>query len=279
MDSFTTSFLQPILDRLQTVPGIKAIVLGGSRGRGVAIDTSDWDIGLYYADDETLDIAALNQIATALDDEHRTDLCTPIGGWGPWVTGGGWLRIHNTAVDFIYRDVRRVTQVVQESLAGRFTLNDQPGHPAGFPSFIYAAEVATCQPLWDPHHTVAGLKASLRPYPPMLKQAIIGRFAWEIGFCLTLCEKSIKRGDMAYVGMCFARAVFCMVQTLFALNSEWYLNEKGAVALADQFALTPPQFAARLNMAFAQLGNDNDAALALMRGLDAEIGALCASGK
>ena len=272
------AFLQPILDLLQTIPGVEAIVLGGSRGRGSATDTSDWDIGLYYTDDEHFDIAALNQVATTLDDEHRPNLCTPIGGWGPWVTGGGWLRINNTPVDFIYRDVRRVTQAVQDCLFGRFTLNDQPGHPAGYPSFIYAGEVAVCRPLWDPGNTVAGLKAMLAPYPPALRQAIMARFAWEVGFCLANCEKSVKRGDMAYVGMLFARATFCMVQTLFALNEAWYLNEKGSVALADQFTLAPPQFAARVNRTFAQLGNNTDSALMLMRELDAEIGALCNGG-
>ncbi len=271
------SFLQPILARLQTVSGIVAIVLGGSRGRGTASNTSDWDIGLYYQDDATFDIDALNRIATELDDEHRPNLCTPIGGWGPWVTGGGWLRIGNTPVDLIYRDMRRVTQVVQDCLGGRFTLNDQAGHPAGFPSFIYAGEVAVCQMLWDLMEVVADLKAALLPYPEALQKAVITRFAWEVGFCLANCEKSLNRGDLAYVSMLFSRATFCMVQTLFALNEAWYLNEKGSVALAGQFALAPPQFAARVNTTFAQLGNNTDEAMLMMQALDAEIGALCES--
>jgi len=30
------------------VPGVRAIVLGGSRARGEATEQSDYDIGLYY---------------------------------------------------------------------------------------------------------------------------------------------------------------------------------------------------------------------------------------
>ena len=264
-------FLQPIVARLQTVPGLIALVLGGSRGRGKPTDTSDWDIGIYYEDEQTFDIAALNRIATELDDDHRLDLCTPIGGWGPWVTGGGWLRIQDKPVDLIYRDVRRVRRAVEDALAGEFTLNYQPGHPAGYPSTIYVGEVATCQPLWDASGMVAGFKSQLTPYPPALRDAILHRFAWEANFSLATCEKSARRGDLSYVGMCFSRAVFCMVQTLFALNQAWYLNEKGAVLLADQFKIAPSRFAERVNMAFAQLGNDTEAAIATLRDVDAEI--------
>ena len=33
---------------------------------------------------------------------------TELGVWGPWVDGGGWLRIDGIPVDWIYRDLERV---------------------------------------------------------------------------------------------------------------------------------------------------------------------------
>ncbi len=39
------------------------------------------------------------------------------GGWGPWVEGGAWLTIDDTAVDWILRDVDRVAAQVARAAA------------------------------------------------------------------------------------------------------------------------------------------------------------------
>jgi hypothetical protein len=46
--------LARIIPVLAAVPGVAAIVLGGSRARGTAHDASDTDIGLYYRDGAAL---------------------------------------------------------------------------------------------------------------------------------------------------------------------------------------------------------------------------------
>src|SRR4030095_13450140 len=87
------AFLPAVVARLAEVPGVEAIVLGGSRAQDSHAEASDWDLGLYYESAEAFNVVALNRVAATLDDAHREDLCTPIGGWGPWVVGGGWLTI------------------------------------------------------------------------------------------------------------------------------------------------------------------------------------------
>jgi hypothetical protein len=59
---------------------------------------------------------------------------------------------------------------------------------------------------------------------------------------------------------CAFRAIACLCQTLFALNGVYLLNEKGAVAAADGFALAPSGFAARVAAVFADLGSGVPAA-------------------
>jgi len=80
------------VQRLRPVHGVAAIVLGGSRARGAHAPSSDVDLGIYYQPERPLDLAALTRVAAGLDDLRRPDLLTPIGGWGPWINGGGWLR-------------------------------------------------------------------------------------------------------------------------------------------------------------------------------------------
>ena len=46
--------IDEVVNELKKVSGVEAIVLGGSRARGVYSETSDIDIGIYY--NECLDL-------------------------------------------------------------------------------------------------------------------------------------------------------------------------------------------------------------------------------
>lgn len=244
------------VDRLRHVPGTVAIVLGGSRAQGTHTEASDVDIGLYYEPDRPLDIQALGAAAAELDDARRPEAVTSIGGWGPWINGGGWLRVEGVAVDVLYRDLSKVRRVIDDCRAGRVTVDYQPGHPHAFVSAIYAGEAAVCRPLHDPSKVLDALKARVWPYPPALKRALCDRFAWEIDFSLRIAEKAAGRADAAYAaGACF-RAVACMNQVLFARNERYLLNEKGATSRADALPVHPPRYRDRVEAAFAHLRAD-----------------------
>ena len=235
-------FIYDVVDRLQSIEGIAAIALGGSRARGTHTQKSDVDLGIYYSPENSLDLVALSHLAAELDDSHRSNLVTPIGEWGKWINGGGWLKVQGMPVDFLYRDLNRVSKVVEDCCAGQITIDYQPGHPHGFVSSIYMGEVALCLPMHDPNGALTAFKAQTTPYPPPLKQAMIDKFAWEISFSLLVAAKAIVRGDVAYAAGCCFRSVACMNQVLFALNETYLLNEKGAVAIAARFALCPPNY-------------------------------------
>lgn len=83
--------LDKIIRALVEAPGIIGIVLGGSRARGTHRPNSDIDIGIYYDSEVEFDPSSLNPTASMLDDAHRPELITPLGAWGEWVNGGGWL--------------------------------------------------------------------------------------------------------------------------------------------------------------------------------------------
>ena len=250
--------IQSIVEELKRVEGIQAIVLGGSRARGTHTSSSDIDLGIYYHPDKPLHIEQLTRVAISLDDGHRADLVTPIGGWGPWINGGGWLKIQSYPVDFLYRDLEKVTTVINDCLGGRVEVFYQPGHPFGFLSSIYFAEVAVCQPLWDPEGKLSRLKERVDPYPQSLQKALIQKFAWEIDFSIQIARKSIERFDVTYAAGCCFRSVMCMLQALFAMNKQYWLNEKGALALANTFSLKPDMLKSRVEEAFALLAANPD---------------------
>jgi hypothetical protein len=271
------NFLLPLIEDLKTVPGVRAIVLGGSRARGSRDASSDTDLGIYYDPEIPLDTAALNQVAGRHDDRRQSGLVTSIGGWGPWINGGGWLRVDGSAVDLLYRDASKVRSVIDNCIAGHIEVAYQPGHPLGFLSSIYAAEVAICQVLWDPTGWVENRKIQLGDYPQALRRELVRRFGFEAGFCLLIAEKPVRRADVTYVAGCVFRAMSCLLVVLFALNREHWLNEKGAQRLASRFRMVPPGRDERVEAIWRSVIKDSDSltsALTMIRELNDEVKAL-----
>ena len=239
-------FLQRLVSAFAEVPGVEAIVLGGSRARGTAHCKSDYDIGLYYAGAAPIDTDRLREAARRLADRPSVTAVTPIGEWGPWIVGGAWLSIKGQKVDLLYRNIEAVAHVVEACRSGDITMHYQPGHPHGFCSAIWAGEIALCRPLHDPQGAVVGLKSLALPYPAPLREALVRRFQWEILFSIENAELATSRQERTHIAGCVYRALACIAQVLFALNERYLINEKGALEEAESLPLTLPELEDRV---------------------------------
>src|SRR5437899_8377901 len=161
------NLLSRVVRAVGGVPGVRAIVLGGSRARGEATAASDYDIGLYYEAENPIDTGRLAKAAVLLPGAASSSI-TAIGEWGPWINGGAWLTVDGRRVDLLYRDLGKVAAVIEACRAGRVERVYQPGHPHAFVSSIYMGEVALARVLWDPDNVLAPLKRQCNPYPPAL---------------------------------------------------------------------------------------------------------------
>ncbi|AJY77948.1 nucleotidyltransferase family protein [Paenibacillus beijingensis] len=259
-----------IIDSLKQVNGVHALVLGGSRARGTENPNSDIDIGIYYSANSGLDIAQLRRVASILDDDNRDNLITEIGGWGPWINGGGWLKVYQKPVDFLYRDLNKVSKVIKQCLIGDITIDYQPGHPHGFINSMYLAEIALCKVLWDPSGLVGEMKSRTNPYSHVLQKSIIQKFLWEANFSLEIGKKGIYKKDLSYIAGCCFRSISCMNQVLFALNETYWMNEKGAAAIADSVSMVPSKYSNRINNILTLVTEDQgglEKALAMLSNL------------
>ena len=264
--------LSCLTSALAGVPGVAAIVLGGSRARGSAHATSDFDIGLYFRAADPLDTQRLLTAAKEISDDPDAAAVTAIGEWGPWIVGGAWLTVGGHKVDLLYRDADAVEAVMQSCRAGVVSMHYQPGHPHGFCSEIWMGEVACCQPTHDPAHLIARLKSIALPYPRPLRDALIRRFQWEILFGIENAELAAARSEPTHVAGCLYRSLACIAQVLFALNERYLINEKGALQEAAGLPLTLPDFAGRPTEVWRRIGQGNLArACALMRQIDQDL--------
>ena len=220
-------------------------------------------------------------MAQELDDRHSDDLVTDYGGWGPWINGGGWLDIGGQRVDWLYRDLARVEHEIDECEAGRPRCYYQAGYSHGFYNHIYMGEVFYCQPLYQRDDTLRRLKARTTPYPPALRQALIGGL-WEAQFSLENTHKSAKRADVVQVVGLLYRAVAVMIQALFALNACYCLNDKGAALLVETLPLHPAGFYERITAILAAPGQTAEALTQSVTRLEAvliDVRALCETAR
>jgi hypothetical protein len=275
--------LDPLVACLSPVAGVVAVVLGGSRARGRALASSDYDVGIYYEGEAPLDVAQLRAaILPLVDDPTRAGL-TALGGWGPWINGGGWLKIAGAKVDVLYRDLARIRAVIADCRAGRVSMNYQPGHPHGFCSAIWMGEVALCRPLFDPAAAIGRLRRETSPYPAALKEALIGRFQGEVLFSIENAELAAARGEQTHVAGCAYRALICIAQVLFAVNERYLINEKGALAESETFPHAIQEAARRSSEIWAAIGFGDFAAAfsglrALAQAMDAAVAGSGAPG-
>lgn len=265
-------FLQRLVPAFAEVPGVEAIVLGGSRARGTEHHGSDYDIGLYFREAAPLDTDRLREAAKRIADQPSAMTVTPIGEWGPWIVGGAWLSIKGQKVDLLYRNIEAVAREIEACRSGDVTMNYQPGHPHGFCSAIWAGEIALCRPLHDPGGAVAGLKSRALPYPAPLREALVRRFQWETLFSIENAELAASRSEQTHVAGCVYRALACIAQVLFALNERYLINEKGALEEAASFPRTLAELTDRISDVWQFVGDgDFETALAILREVQQEL--------
>ncbi|NLZ35517.1 nucleotidyltransferase domain-containing protein [Clostridium isatidis] len=250
------NILNKITAEIENIPGIVGIVLGGSRARGNNHETSDIDIGIYY--DEALGFSTdeLSKAATKLDDEHRENLVTPIGGWGPWVNAGGWLVIDGYHVDFILRDIDRVEKEINDCIEGKISTNYQTGHPHGYLNVMYMGEISICKILSDKYKKLTELKNKTNPYPKRLKDVMVNYFMFEACFSLMHAESNIYKDDISYVAGHIFRSVSCLNQLLFTANEEYCINEKKAVKMVDSFEIKPENYKKRIDKIYSLISSN-----------------------
>jgi hypothetical protein len=265
--------LSALAGRLVEVPGVIGVVLGGSRAAGTHTSESDVDIGLYYR--RPLDVDALGSLAREVAGKGAT--VSAIGGWGPWVDGGGWLTVDGTPVDWIYRDLDRVRACWQRAQDGRFDFHFQVGHPFGVPDFSYPGELALGLILADPTGELTPLQAQTRRYPEALAHALVDRL-WEADFVLLGARKALPKRDTAYTAGCLFRAVLLCAHALHGHARRWLVNEKGAVRAAANLPNAPVGFERRAHGLMANLGvaaSDLNEAIEGAAALTADVRAAC----
>ncbi|MBV9674112.1 MAG: nucleotidyltransferase domain-containing protein [Verrucomicrobia bacterium] len=253
-----------IASRLQAIPNILAVVLGGSCARRTALPGSDLDIGIYYHENHPPDIEKIRTVARTIAVAGTEPIVSGFYDWGPWVNGGAWIRTEQGNVDFLFRNVVQVMRTIEEAKQGKYDHDFHQQPTFGFTSIIYLAEVCCLVPLYDTNNLTQMLKKSIETYPPCLKQKIVHNSLWSAEFTLVHAYTFAKRADNWNTICSLGKIGFYLLQTLYALNETYYFGDKGALQGAEVFTVKPAHFQLHWSIIF-----DPSGALSLIARVDA----------
>lgn len=214
-------FLDRLADRLDALPGVHAVTLGGSRAQGTHTDASDWDTAVYYRGSEGV-----------FEPRHLRDVgwdgeVSEIGGWGGGVfNGGAWLTVDGRRVDVHYRDLDVVEHELAEAEAGRFHWEPLMFHLAGIPSYLVVAELAVNRVLRGRTPRPDGYPAALRKAAP---EVWWGRASITLEYAKA---NNAPLGGRTEVLGAVAGAAMQAGHAVLAARGEWVTNEKRLVERA-----------------------------------------------
>ena len=227
--------VERLVESISRARGVVAVTLGGSRATGVADETSDWDLGVFYRG------------ALDLDTVSRLGTVHPPGSWGRFMNGGAWLDIDGVAVDVILRDLDTVEEWSEKARRGEYEVDQLLGYIAGYTSYTLTAEVASSIVLTG----VIDVETS---YPEALAAEASNRWSFQRDFSLDYARMHAERCDRVAAMGNLVRAAMEEAHRRMCVDRRWVLNEKrllGAAGLAGlEFDDDPEQivdrFAARL---------------------------------
>ena len=238
--------LDNITNSLKKIDGIKGVVLGGSYATGMATESSDLDIGIYYMPESPFDIQKIKQLAASLADQE-SPVVTGFYEWGPWVNGGAWIKTANDKVDFLYKNIEQIIATIDNAQNGIWENHFEQQPPYGFSSIIFLAETHSCIPLFDPEGIIDRLKESVRQYPQKLKHAVVQQSLWAAEFTIWQGESFAAKGDTYNTVGCLTRAVKNIVTALFALNERYPMGDKRAISILEKAVIKPDHLTQKIN--------------------------------
>lgn len=250
MHAATTTIAQELLPLLrQFVNGDYGIALGGAHAKGVADSESDVDFYLFAHD--------------ILPNDERARLCREFGVmpdsisvWGTHapVSQAGFLQAgtdfywHGQKVECWLRSADTIQETIAECQAGVVRRDLVTWTVTGFYNHCALSDLYHMQPLDDPAGMLAGWQKAVREYPPRLREAIVSTHLraaqfWPDNFHY---HSAVQRGDVIYVMSIVQQVIHNLIQVVFALNRTYFPGDKKLRIALDHLAVTPPEFAARV---------------------------------
>lgn len=231
-----------VADALMTLPGVRAVAIGGSRASGLADAASDTDVYALVTGAVPAP-ADRAEVLRGTADDGRVEAQDAFGPEDHLVVGG------------------RLTEVVYlraEALAAQVDAATGEGLMSEGFTTCFLHTIATCVPVAD-DGSLASLRSRLATYPEPTRRRILAETPQVLRACLEQLARARQRGDVLMTAHRRASVQALWFNMLFALNRAYHPGEKRLLEHAARLEVVPADAVERWRE--AQLLRADDARL------------------
>jgi predicted nucleotidyltransferase len=220
------SIVQQLVAALAGLPGVAAIALGGSANAGLADESSDLDVYVYYHE----------PLATSADRAARLRVLADQGTLGVGILTFGLedhLHVQQKLVELMYLDLDRL--IAEADRAYSEGLSSE-GYTTSLLYILFGNQV-----FHDATGEVTALHERLHAgYPEPTRTRLLREQPEVLRYFLELLQISQQRGDLLYVQHMRYSIQMSYFNLLFALNRMYHPGGKRLLQHAQRCAIQPP---------------------------------------
>ena len=229
--------LKNLIFRLSEIECISGIVLGGSRGIGVASKHSDYDIALYLDSNKRIsNELLLKHIPVEAKLTVHPALIS------------GYIGVHK--FELFQKSLPKVEQEIENNRQGKFQWFVSPLLPFGDLSYRQVSHLVNSEILWERNNQLQHTIEKVTPLPRLFIKSVINHFTKSINNNLIHLDKINKHDDQYHFISLVGSTLFCYINILYVINNRYPIIEKGNWMAATKLEYSPPKLMERMTLVY-----------------------------
>ena len=219
-----------LVETLSSNPHVHGIVLGGSRGLGIATKSSDYDFVIWYEDEfPVTNQSVVGNLKTVVENIKPT---RSVGRLSGTVDGAGF--------EFFYKSLTEVERRIHEAKQGTFYLEASQYSPQGRLNLELISFLVNYPILWERDSRLTRMKSYALPMPLALQDKMLDTSFRGAIVALSKAAK-VTKIDMhiTYLLSYCSLFIWHLEIALFAINDKYPILAKGTIEIIESLKIHP----------------------------------------
>jgi len=217
---------------LAAIGGVAAVGLGGSRGLGIADESSDYDFVIFRDGGEPVDAEAIGAAIKPFVDQ------ADLQASGNFVQA----QVQGRKIEVFQNDLALIAREIGMAQAGKFRWTIHPLLPHGDLSTRSISHLVFTEIRHENNSVIRTLRAKALPFPFPLKNSLVRYFIRQSSYLMTHAGKVRKVEDVQNLLALISGFVYCLNIVIFSMNDMYPVLEKGAARLIPALDYCPQDY-------------------------------------
>lgn len=219
--------MQKLIESLSSISGVIAVGLGGSRGLGIANESSDYDFVLFRHGGDPIATPLIVDAVQCYSDSEN-------------------FRV----IEVFQKDLSQVAREIHLAKEGKFLWSSRQLFPHGDLSTNQISHIIYLILCADTAGSVSNLRQLAEPFPELLRRSLINFFLMQATITVKHASKIKKSVDLQYLLALCSAFVFYANIVLFSVNRRYPVIEKGGAKLIFDLPFCIQNYQQRIALMF-----------------------------